>query len=256
MVNEKGNNYNGIIDAFKSVQKTNVDCLESVRKACSLWSSIGKEFAEVSLPPIDQLQALSRSAGLMSDICSKAFENVDYTLLLNQCADAIHQFSFSQSLELVNIANSVLRNLPSFKVPTYNEEKLLGSCLTALEKIKPYVSEEAQKEIQGNVIGPAKKSSSISIDTVLSIASIVLTILIFLFEQLSGYAAQQASEKQIAALSESNQQLTDELGKLGGIIQQLTNEVSELSDQLDRSIEPDLHMPDSDRENDQQKTLN
>ena len=105
--------------------------------------------------------------------------------------------------------------------------------------------DEVNQEIQENVITPAKKNQ-LSIDTLLSIIAIVLTVLIFAFEQVSDCISKQENEKDLDALCQSNQQLASDIEELSGTIQQLTDEVSELNNCLDSFREVALNEDDSD----------
>lgn len=246
MDSENGTNHSGVIEAFRSLQARNQDYTALLQQACSAFSSFGCDLAKVSLPPADCLQILGHSTNRMTDACLQAFQNTDYSSLLSRCADTIRRFSIPQSVELSQIISASLQNIPNDRFLAYANQELTQSYLSALEHIKVCVPEDTREEIQEKVIEPAKKEKCISIDTLLSIISIVLTILIFLYEQTVNQDYQRSEDLQVAELHESVQQLTDEISELSGVIQQLTNEVGELSDQSQCTAETALDAPNMD----------
>ena len=235
---EINRNYSGMIDALQSIREKNEEYIQQIQQACDACFSFGDKLSKISLFPMEQLQIVSCASDYMANYFQSSLPAFDFSFLLDRISETIRQFNLTSSVEMTNIINEVFRDLPSHKAASDAREKLLDSYLSALE--------DTREEIQSKVIEPAKKEKHISIDTLINIASIILTILIFLFEQLSSYTAQQESERQIAALSERNQQLMDELSELGGIIQHLTNEVGELSDQLQSATETSLESPNMD----------
>ena len=243
---EINRNYSGMIDALQSIREKNEEYIQQIQQACDACFSFGDKLSKISLFPMEQLQIVSCASDYMANYFQSSLPAFDFSFLLDRISETIRQFNLTSSVEMTNIINEVFRDLPSHKAASDAREKLLDSYLSALELFKFYVPEDTREEIQSKVIEPAKKEKHISIDTLINIASIILTILIFLFEQLSSYTAQQESERQIAALSERNQQLMDELSELGGIIQHLTNEVGELSDQLQSATETSLESPNMD----------
>ena len=248
MDSENGTNYSGVIETFRSLQAQNQDYAALLQQACSAFSSFSSDLAKVSLLPTECLQILEHSTSRMTDACLQAFQNTDYSRLLSQCADAICRFSVPQSVELVQVVSASFQNLSNDGLLAYANKELTQSCLSALEHIKVRVPEDTREEIQEKVIEPAKKEKHISVDTLLNIVSIVLTILFFLYEQVVNQGYQQSEDLQVAELHESVQQRTDEISELSSVIQQLTNEVGELSDQSQCTAETALDAPDMDNE--------
>ena len=243
---EINRNYSGLIDAFQSIQEMNQERMQRIQQACDACFSFGDKLSKISLFPMEQLQIVSCASDCMANYFQSSLPSFDFSFVLDRISETIHQFNLARSVEMTNFVNEVLRNLPSYKAASDAREELLDSYLSALERFKFYVPVDTREEIQEKIIEPAKKEKHVSIDTLLSIASIILTILIFLYEQTVSQGYQRSEDIQVAELHESVQQLTDEISELSGIIQQLNNEVGKLSDQSQCTAESALDAPNMD----------
>ena len=144
------------------------------------------------------------------------------------------------------ISSSFFEGTIHIGTPVECAKKIDGS-VSALEQGVPYIPDEVNQRIEEAVIKPVQKEQ-LSIDTLLSIIGIILTILIFAFEQVSDAIAQHEEEKDLTSLRQSNQQLSEEIDDLGRTIQQLTDELSKLSGCLDNSRDFSLDEKNSDCE--------
>lgn len=172
---------------------------------------------------------------IASQILSPAIEQVvssyttldlaNFSLLSNRLLDALQVIDWDKTRalsEAINdsISSTVLQTLESVST---NDDRDLEDYLKVFESVEPYMPEEVNAEIKQKIVEPLAKTEKVTIDTKLSIVSIVLTILIFLYGQVVDHKKEEQNQKLIASLAQT--------------IQQLSDEVSELSDQLEQSKE-------------------
>lgn len=183
-------------------------------------------------------------ANAMSCIVSAyagALDKMDYGVLLRQQVGYIQQFLPEMNAAL----NTILqKNFKNFLVDT---PETLGQCTAVLKSVAPYMPENLNGKIKEDIVSPIRKKEKISVDTALSIISLVLTILFFLYDQMTSQMLNQKEEKQTEALTQATQQLTDEVGYLEQAIRLLADEVGQLCDQLNSTAElgPDTQNVDN-----------
>lgn len=150
---------------------------------------------------------------------------VHFSLLSNRLLDALQVIDWDKTRalsEAINdaISSTVLQTLESVST---NDNRDLENYLRVLESAEPYMPEDVNAEIKQKIVEPLAKTEKVTIDTKLSIVSIVLTILIFLYGQVVDHKKEEENQKLIGSLAQT--------------IQQLSDEVSELSYQLEQSKE-------------------
>lgn len=149
----------------------------------------------------------------------------DFSLLSNRLLDALQVIDWDKTRVLSEtihhaISTTVLQTHESIAA---NDDFDLENYLRVLESVEPYMPEDVNAEIKQKIVEPLAKTEKVTIDTKLSIVSIVLTILIFLYGQVVDHKKEEENQKLIGSLAQT--------------IQQLSDEVSELSYQLEQSKE-------------------
>lgn len=236
-----------LLSAYLKLQPSLEDQCERIQKAYRTVLSNEKYFEKLFQHQTEWQHSIDfylDNSEKISQYISQAF---DTSALINQIADIVRKQNLQLSSELVrNITFSSFEQSSSAGTLSESDEAA-DRCVAALEKATSYMPDDVSREIQDTVIAPAKQKE-LPTDTLLSIISIVLTILIFVFEQATGWISQQENQNDLDTLCESNQQLSSEIDELGRTIQQLTDEVGELSERLDSSREGSLNENDSDGE--------
>lgn len=247
MANDESRDFYELLSAFLNSQSSLMDQFEHIQKAYRTVLPDEKYFEKLRQYQIEWQHSISLSLNNSEKIKQYISQAFDTTALTNQIADIVRKQNLELSFELAKKIDLSLFE-QAFPAGTLSESnEVIDRCVATLEKATPYMPDDVNREIQDTVIDPAKKNQ-LSIDTLLSIISIVLTILIFVFEQATGWISQQENKKDLVTLCESNQQLSGEIDELGRTIQQLTNEVSELNERLDSFREGSLNEDDSDGE--------
>ena len=198
---------------------------------------------------------MSLSLDYASQMSQYISQSIDTTVLARQITDIVRRQNFQLAADDLVKAMDISFPEHLFHVSSpFPSSEVIDRCVAALEKATPYMPDDVNREIQDTVIAPAKKKQ-LSVDTLLSILALVLTILIFVFEQVTGHIAQLEDEKALDALCESNQQLAGEIDELSRTIQQLTDEVGELSNCVNRLSEVTLDEKEPDREESEADSL-
>lgn len=234
-----------LVSAFLSAQSLQTSQLELTQRACDALSRFGKGLEKISPYQPEYLRSVSFALDDTSKIFQHISQSLNATALVRHIADIISQQNFQITADLTKAINISFSECLSSIDTLFQSDESIGRCISALEKATPYMPDDVNQEIKETVIEPAKKKQ-LSIDTLISIIALVLTILFFVFEQAAGYVSQQESNAESDALCKSNQQLSDEIDELSRVIQQLTDEVSELRHHLDSSGEISLDDDDSD----------
>lgn len=247
MQTEEALDFQKFVSAYQAAQFLDASQLALIRRAYSAFSFFGKDLDKIWQEQAEYFRSVSfslpYSTSKIKQYISEAF---DTAALVHQIADIVREQNLCKISNLTKVINdSFSESLTHIGPPSYDEE--VNRFVSALEQAAPYIPENVNQEIKEAVIKPAKKKQ-LSIDTLISIVGIVLTILIFVFEQASDYIAQHEEEKDLNSLRQSNQQLSEEIDDLGRTIQQLTDEVSKLSGCLDNSRDFSLDEKNSDCE--------
>lgn len=226
------NNYSSL-DAIAKVQFSAEMLQEHQQSLLEVCNQLKQSVAAV----VNQISTLEVGVPqtIASQILSPAIEQVvssyttldlaNFSLLSNRLLDALQVIDWDKTRalsEAINdsISSTVLQTLESVST---NDDRDLEDYLKVFESVEPYMPEEVNAEIKQKIVEPLAKTEKVSIDTKLSIVSIVLTILIFLYGQVVDHKKEEQNQKLIASLAQT--------------IQQLSDEVSELSDQLEQSKE-------------------
>lgn len=167
----------------------------------------------------------------------------DFSLLSNRLLDALQVIDWDKTRVLSEtihhaISTTVLQTHESIAA---NDDFDLENYLRVLESVEPYMPEDVNAEIKQKIVEPLAKTEKVTIDTKLSIVSIVLTILIFLYGQVVDHKKEEENQKLIGSLAQT--------------IQQLSDEVSELSYQLEQSKEVLSKAEDTQCDTDQRDCL-
>lgn len=175
------------------------------------------------------------SQTIASQILSPAIEQVvssyttldlvHFSLLSNRLLDALQVIDWDKTRALSEAINDAISStvLQTHESVSTNDNRDLENYLRVLESAEPYMPEDVNAEIKQKIVEPLAKTEKVTIDTKLSIVSIVLTILIFLYGQVVDHKKEEENQKLIGSLAQT--------------IQQLSDEVSELSYQLEQSKE-------------------
>lgn len=226
------NNYSSL-DAIAKVQFSAEMLQEHQQSLLEVCNQLKQSVAAV----VNQISTLEVGVPqtIASQILSPAIEQVvssyttldlaNFSLLSNRLLDALQVIDWDKTRalsEAINdsISSTVLQTLESVST---NDDRDLEDYLKVFESVEPYMPEEVNAEIKQKIVEPLAKTEKVTIDTKLSIVSIVLTILIFLYGQVVDHKKEEQNQKLIASLAQT--------------IQQLSDEVSELSDQLEQSKE-------------------
>lgn len=233
--------------AYLNAQSSFSEQFDRIKQAYCTFLSAKKYFAALSQYQTEWLHSISLSLDNATNMSQYISQAIDTSALINQIEEIVRKQNLQLSSELVrNINFSSFEQSSSARALSESDEAV-DRCVAALEKATSYMPDDVSREIQDTVISPAKKKE-LPTDTLLSIIAIVLTILIFVFEQATGWISQQENKKDLVTLCESNQQLSGEIDELGRTIQQLTDEVSELSERLDSSRDASLNEDNPDGE--------
>lgn len=149
----------------------------------------------------------------------------DFSLLSNRLLDALQVIDWDKTRVLSETIHHAISTtvLQTHESVAANDDFDLENYLRVLESVEPYMPEDVNAEIKQKIVEPLAKTEKVTIDTKLSIVSIVLTILIFLYGQVVDHKKEEENQKLIGSLAQT--------------IQQLSDEVSELSYQLEQSKE-------------------
>ena len=149
----------------------------------------------------------------------------DFSLLSNRLLDALQVIDWDKTRVLSETIHHAISTtvLQTHESRAANDDFDLENYLRVLESVEPYMPEDVNAEIKQKIVEPLAKTEKVTIDTKLSIVSIVLTILIFLYGQVVDHKKEEENQKLIGSLAQT--------------IQQLSDEVSELSYQLEQSKE-------------------
>lgn len=245
MDNDKAIKSRELVLAYLSTKSFCTDQQELIQRALDSMSLFGNSLDNITRYQTEWLRSISSSIDHASKMSQQLSQYIDMSAIARQTADIIHRQNFQVTADLVKeISISLPERFITFG-NLFPSDEVKQRCIATLEKATPYMPDEVNQEIQENVITPAKKNQ-LSIDTLLSIIAIVLTVLIFAFEQVSDCISKQENEKDLDALCQSNQQLASDIEELSRTIQQLTDEVSELNNCLDSFREVALNEDDSD----------
>lgn len=242
------------LPAFPTGQPLNISRTDLMINICSSLSSFGKELAKTT-QQIDWSKAFAPSLSHINEMSQFLVKDIDCSAILRQFADRLQAMNLQETLDLTKVINQSFSHCLSNPIDIsslYNHKVIdsaavgavINSCVSTLKTVEPFMPEKVTSEIQKSVVAPSEKKKTISIDTLLNIIGIVLTVLFFVYEQVSSSLDQQKTAKQIDVLCESNQQLVDEIGELSRTIQQLSDQICKLSDHLDSSDEILLNSQD------------
>lgn len=237
-----------LLSAYLKLQPSLEDQFERIQQAYRSVLSNEKYFEKLFQHQNEWQHSIASYLDNSEKISQYVSQAIDTSALINQIAEIVRKQNLQLSSELVrNITFSSFEQSSSADTLSESSDEVIDRCVSTLEKATTYMPDDVSREIQDTVIAPAKKKK-LPTDTLLNVIAIVLTILIFVFEQATGWISQQQNKKDLDALCESNQQLSGEIDELGRTIQQLTDEVGELSERLDSSREGSLNENDSDGE--------
>lgn len=226
------NNYSSLEAIAKNaisteiLQTRNKNLLEACDQLNQGVAGVLKQFA----PPEGGLPQM-----IASQILSPAIEQVvssyttldlaNFSLLSNRLLDALQVIDWDKTRVLSETIHHAISTtvLQTHESVAANDDFDLENYLRVLESVEPYMPEDVNAEIKQKIVEPLAKTEKVTIDTKLSIVSIVLTILIFLYGQVVDHKKEEENQKLIGSLAQT--------------IQQLSDEVSELSYQLEQSKE-------------------
>ena len=254
MINDISTDFSERISSCLKMQPAFADHFERMQQACRTLLSSEKYFEILSQHQAEWQHSIVLSFDSSTKISQYISQTIDTSALINHIAEVVRNQNLQLSSELAKSMDLSLFK-DTFHTDTFSDsDEVIDRCVATLEKATPYMPEDVSREIQDTVIAPAKRKQ-LSIDTLLNIIALVLTILIFVFEQATDWMSQQENQKQLDTLCETNQQLSGEIDELGRTIQQLTDEVSELSERLDSSRDSSLNKDNSDGEESEADSL-
>lgn len=226
------NNYSSL-EAIAKIQISTEILQTRNKKLLEVCTQLNQSVTEVLKQFVSPERGLSQT--IASQILSPAIEQVvssytaldlvNFSLLSNRLLDALQAIDWDKTRALSETIHDAISTtvLQTHESVAANDDSDLENYLRVLESVEPYMPEDVNAEIKQKIVEPLAKTEKVTIDTKLSIVSIVLTILIFLYGQVVDHKKEEENQKLIGSLSQT--------------IQQLSDEVSELSDQLEQSKE-------------------